>query len=117
MSRIDVLLVLVLREAALRSTLVARLAMGGATVWTAQRFDEKLPASIRTPAVLVTDAESVDAHPGGVVALCHDTRWRMVVVLTGDAAPDSQDARLVYIPRSDAAAALARVLETLDREG
>jgi len=116
MSGINVLLVLVLREAALRSTLVARLAMGGATVWTAQRLDEKLPASIRTPAVLVTDAESVGAHPGGAVVLRDDPRWRMVVVVTADVVPESPDARLVYIPHGDAMAALTRALESLDRQ-
>jgi hypothetical protein len=113
MSGINVLLVLVLREAALRSTLVARLAMGGASVWTAQRFDEKVPASIRTPAVLVTDTESVDAHPGGAIALRDDARWRMVVVLTRGALPASEDARLHYVEHADAMAALTRLLSTL----
>lgn len=117
MNKIDLLLVLVLREAALRSSLVARLAMGGATVWTAQRLDEKLPASIRAPAVLVTDRESVAAHPGGAQALCEDARWRMVVIVSPDPAPDGDDARLRHIAQSDAAAALARLMTTLQGEG
>lgn len=117
MNAADLLLVLVIRDVALRSTLVARLAMGGATVWTAQRFDEKLPASIRTPAVLVTDTESVEAHPGGAAVLRDDARWRMVLVLTADAAPASDDARLLYIEHGEAAAALTQLIASLQGEG
>jgi hypothetical protein len=116
MNTVNLLLVLVVRDVALRSTLVARLAMDGATVWTAQRFDEKLPASIRTP-VLVTDTESVEAHPGGAAVLRDDARWRMVVVLTADAAPAIDDARLLHVECSEAAAALTQLLAGLQHEG
>lgn len=105
------LLVLIVREAALRSTLVARLAMRGATVWTARAFDEKRPASARMPAVLITDEESVALYPGGAAALSRHAQWRKVVVLTRRGAPASEDARLFYLARSGAVSALAGLLE------
>lgn len=105
------LLVLIVREAGLRSTLVARLAMCGATVWTGRAFDEKRPASARAPAVLITDEESIEDHPGGAVALSENAQWRKVIVLTRGSAPTSQDTRLFYLARGGAAPALARLLE------
>lgn len=105
------LLVLIVREAALRSTLVARLAMRGATVWTGRAFDEKRPASARAPAVLITDEESIEHHPGGAAALSRDAQWRKVVVLTRGGEPASEDARLFYLARGGAAPALTRLLE------
>ncbi|AQR73586.1 hypothetical protein [Sphingomonas sp. LM7] len=111
MPGIDPLLVLILREAAIRSTLVARLAMGGADTCTAQYFDEKRPASARgAAAVLVTDQEAVDGHPGGTAALLRDPQWRMVIVLAPAAAPGGGDPRLIHLARGDAAVGLTRLL-------
>jgi hypothetical protein len=107
----NLLLVLIVTEAALRSTLVARLALSGATVWTARSFDEKRPASVRAPALLVTDEESIARHPAGVVALSQEAQWRKVVVLVRGAAPVSEDGRLLYLARSDAVPVLARLLD------
>lgn len=117
MPETNLLLVLIVAEAALRSTLVARLALSGATVWTARGFDEKRPVSVRAPALLVTGEESIALHPGGVAALSQDAQWRMVVVLTRGAAPLSEDGRLLYLARSEAVPALNRLLEDWRRIG
>jgi hypothetical protein len=107
----DLLLVLVLREAALRSTLVARLALSGAAVSTAQRFDERRPASGGAkPAVLVTDAGSIAEHPGGAAALLTDPQWRTVVVLGGPTARSGNDPRLLHLDPTDAPATLPKLL-------
>jgi hypothetical protein len=108
---IDPLLVLILREVALRSTLVARLAMRGIDTCTARYFDEKLPPSARGSAlVLVTDQGAVDGHPGGTAALLGDPQWRLIVVLAPPGAATAADPRLVHLADADAAAGLVRLL-------
>jgi hypothetical protein len=112
----DLLLVLALRDASLRTGLVARLSMAGAAVRTAQGFDERRPPSARKPAVLVTDAASVAQHPGGAPALAADSQWRCVVVLTAATPSESSDPRLLYLAAADATAALTRLLAGWQRE-
>ncbi|MDV3457364.1 hypothetical protein RZN05_10255 [Sphingomonas sp. HF-S4] len=107
----DPILVLILREMALRSTLVARLAMNGIDTCTAQFFDEKLPPSARGASlVLVTDQGAIDGHRGGTAALLCDPQWRMIVVLAPGDGAATPDPRLVHLTDADAAAALVRLL-------
>lgn len=107
----DPILVLILRELGLRSTLVARLAMSGVDMCTAQYFDEKLPPSARGAAVvLVTDQAAVDGHPGGTAALLGNPQWRLIVVLVPEGAASAADPRLVHLASGDPAAGLMRLL-------
>ncbi|MDP5281223.1 hypothetical protein Q9Q95_20020 [Sphingomonas sp. DG1-23] len=113
----DPLVVVIVREAAVRSTLVARLAMSGANMCTAQHFDERHPASLRgTAAMLITDRAAIDAHPDGAAALLCDPQWSRIVVLTHDAAATSEDPRLLYLAPGDAAA-LTRLVSDWRGEG
>ena len=114
----DPLVVVIVREAAIRSTLVARLAMSGADMCTAQNFDERHPASARgTAVVLITDHAAIDAQCGGIAALLCDAQWRRIIVLTRDVALASEDPRLFYVAAGDAAAAMARLLSDWRDEG
>lgn len=107
----DPILVLIVREMALRSTLVARLAMNGIDTCTAQFFDEKLPPSARGASlVLVTDQGAIDGHRGGTAALLGDPQWRLIVVLAPEDPTATPDPRLVHLTDADAAAALVRLL-------
>lgn len=101
----DPLVVVIVREAAVRSTLVARLAMSGANMCTAQHFEERLPASARgAAAILITDQAAIDAHPGGVAALLGDPQWSRIIVLTDDAAATCAEPRILYADVGEAAA-------------
>jgi hypothetical protein len=114
----DTLLVVIVREAGIRSTLVARLAMSGADMCTAQHFDERHPASARgTAVVLITDQATVDGHPDGTAALLRDPQWCRIVVLTREAGTTSDDPRLLYVDSGDAAAAVSRLLSDWQRAG
>jgi hypothetical protein len=97
--------VVIVREAAVRSTLVARLAMSGANMCTAQHFEERLPASARgTAAILIADQAAIDAHSGGVAALLGDPQWSRIIVLTDDAAATCADPGILYADVGEAAA-------------
>jgi hypothetical protein len=114
----DPLLVVIVREAAVRSTLVARLAMNGADMCTAQHFDERHPASSGgKAAALITDQAAIDEHPGGIAALLDDPRWVRIIVLTRDAAAASLDPRLLYVDAGEAAPATTRLLADWRRGG
>ena len=105
------LLVLILREAGLRSTLVARLSLAGADVLTADDFnDPRLARHKKRPLVLIADEAAVDAHSGGCDGLLEDPRWQRLVVLSPGACPASDDPRLVRMPRADAAKTIAKLL-------
>ena len=105
------LLVLIVREAGLRSTLVARLSMAGADVLTAEDFgDSRLARHKRRSLVLIADQAALDGHDEGCDALLADPRWHRLVVLSPGACPASEDPRLIRIQRADAAKRLAQML-------
>lgn len=105
------LLVLIVREAGLRSTLVARLSMAGADVLTAEDFDDpRLARHKKRPLVLIADEAAVDGHAGGCDGLLADPRWRTLVVLSPGACAASEDSRLIRIARAHAAQTIARLL-------
>jgi hypothetical protein len=109
-SREEPLFTVIVDDAATRSTLVARLAMSGANMCTAQSFDERGPTSTRNAAaILVTDQATIDTHPGGGTALLGGVVWRRIMVLTSEPAVTSQDPRLIYVERNDAVPAIARL--------
>lgn len=116
------LVVLIVRQSALRSALVARLALDGATVCTARDFDANHSIAARGPAVLVADAESIEDHPGGPRAVADDPRWERVIVLEEGASADGAErssaaetaddaiARLHFLPMASAAASISMLL-------
>lgn len=116
------LVVLIVRQSALRSALVARLALDGATVCTARDFDANHSIAARGPAVLVADAESIEDHPGGPQAVADDPRWERVIVLGEGETPDDADRasaaetagdmipRLHFLPMASAAASISMLL-------
>lgn len=105
------LLVLILREAGLRSTLVARLSMAGADVLTADDFnDPRLARHKKRLLVLIADDAAVEGHDGGCDGLLDDPRWQRVVVLSRGACAASKDSRLIRIERAQAANAIAELL-------
>lgn len=105
------LLVLIVREAGLRSTLAARLSMAGADILTADDFaDPRLARHKKRPLVLIADEAAVDGHAGGCDRLLEDPRWLRLVVLTPRACPESEDPRLIRIERANAAKKIAKLL-------
>ncbi|MBX3564072.1 MAG: hypothetical protein KF730_05780 [Sphingomonas sp.] len=102
---------LILREAGLRSTLVARVSMAGADVLTADDFnDPRLARHKKRPLVLIADEAAIDAHAGGYEGLLADPRWRRVVVVSPGMCPESDDPRLIRIERAHAARKIAHLL-------
>jgi hypothetical protein len=111
----DLLLVLIVREAGLRSSLAARLGMTGADLMTADSFHAPRVAPVRDgPVVLIADQQAVDDHVGGSGALAADPRWQRVVIITSDGSTEITP-ELIRMPRDNAAAAIAAlVAEWLD---
>jgi hypothetical protein len=109
------LLVLVIREAGLRSTLVAQLSMAGASVITARDLDDPmLERSIRGPAMLVIEDRAVAAQPDGWLASeLEGGRWHGIVLLTTE--PPREDRAwhpsLTYVDRASASASIGALLE------
>lgn len=110
-SQSDVLLILVLREAGLRSTLSARLSFAGADVITAQGLhDPALTRGARRPAVLVLDEDAIASRSDEwLEALVGDPHWHEVVVLAATASlpPARAGGRLLYLDRATASTGLA----------
>lgn len=107
------LVVLIIRNAGLRSSLSARLELAGVEVVSAAEFrDPALERRLRARAVLVLDEEVVADEAGDwLAALRTEAQWSRIVVLVeaGDG-PAGPDDRLVRIERRTAAAELARLL-------
>lgn len=105
------LLVLIVREAGLRSTLVAQLSLAGADVLTADDFDDpRLARHERRRLVLIADEAAVDGREGGSEHLAADPRWRSLVLLSAAAPAANDDPRLIRVERTAAAGAIARML-------
>ncbi|NML05672.1 hypothetical protein [Sphingomonas sp. G-3-2-10] len=79
------LLVLIIHEAGLRSSLVAQLSLAGASIVTARDIDDPmLVRTVRKPSVLVLDHDFVAAHPSDWLDdVLADPRWHKLVVLNG----------------------------------
>lgn len=112
------LFVLVVSEVALRSTLSARLSLGGVDLVTAKSYDDsRLTRGGDRPRVLITDLRAADEREGGVDALRRDERWSRVVVLTQGTAPASDDPRLCYLDRASAASGIPALVCQWQAEG
>lgn len=105
------LLVLILGEAGLRSSLVARLSLAGADVLTTESFDDlRLARHALRPLVLIADEAAVEKRDGGWERLIADPRWHRVLLLSPDAPETGDDPRLLRIARADAGPAIAKLL-------
>jgi len=101
-------IVLVVQDASLRSALIARLSIAGASLVTARDLnDPALRRGSARPAVLIVDeatiAEQLDAMLG-------EPRWHRVVVLTASTPSErasDADPRLIHVQRDATAARIA----------
>jgi hypothetical protein len=83
----QVLLVLAVQEAGLRSALAAQLALSGASLVTTSDIDNPaLLRGVRRPAVLVVDSGMATERPAGwLEAALEDVRWLQIVLLSAAA--------------------------------
>lgn len=84
MSPSSPLLVLMVREAGLRSTLIARLSMAGADLVTIDNIDDpRIQRWLGKGPVLILDHMALAGREGGEAALRADPRWRAITVIGG----------------------------------
>lgn len=90
----QVLLVLAVQEAGLRSALAAQLALSGASLVTTGDVDNPaLLRGVRRPAVLVLDAGMAGERPAGwMEGALEDVRWLQIVLLSADAVEETAEA-------------------------
>jgi|EndMetStandDraft_4_1072995.scaffolds.fasta_scaffold396589_1 hypothetical protein len=110
-----VLIVLAVREPAMRSALAAQLTLAGVDLVTAHEVDGPvLRRSVRRPAVLILDEHTVVSRPPEWLdALVAEPYWRQIVVLCDILETHGpRDARLVHLDRHHAREAIAELLPT-----
>lgn len=109
---LNMLVILMVREAGLRSALAARLALSGIDVVSMEQVDAARIGRLGGSApVLVADFDAVRLHPGGLAALSVDPLWHRLVVIGGDeqfAAP-----HLHHITAEDPAIAITQLLRDI----
>lgn len=89
------LLVLVVREAGLRSTLIARLSMAGADLVTIDNIDDpRIQRWLGKSPVLILDEAVLAGREGGEAVLRADPRWRAIAVIGGEAEDAAHPARI-----------------------
>ncbi|WP_237709257.1 hypothetical protein [Sphingomonas elodea] len=103
------LVILMVREAGLRSMLAARLALSGVDVVSMEQVDAARIGRLggSTP-VLVADLDATRAHPGGLAALSADPLWHRLVIIGADSDPAA--AHIHHVAAEDPAAAIASLL-------
>lgn len=111
----NVLLVLIIREAGLRSILTARLSLVGADLITANDVhDPALSRSMRQPGVLILDETAVAGRSGEWLdTVLADPQWRRIVLLCETPPPpdvSEADARLLRLERASATSAIAELI-------
>lgn len=108
----NLLLVLIVGEVGLRSTLAARLVLTGADLVTAGSFhDPVIARSVRQPATLVVDGKTLASQePDWVTHLLAQDRWQRVVLLDGVYATQPANDRLVVVEGEDKATKLVSLV-------
>ncbi len=101
------LLVLIVRESALRSALIARLSLAGESIvtLTGDPGDPILDRIAPAPKILIVDSESLG---DGLQLLLDSEKWARIIILA-DRAEEFAD-RVCVIDRRDALAAVGRDL-------
>lgn len=96
----NMLVILMIDEAGLRSMLAARLALSGADVVSMESVDPvrvgRLTAQSPT---LVADAVAAARHPGGIAALAADRAWCRLVLIGAE--PEGTSAPHVHHVRTE----------------
>lgn len=101
------ILVLVVREAGLRSALVARLSLAGGDIVTVDNLDDaRMERWLANRPVLIVDEAALAGRAGGEAGLRADGRWRAIVVIGGTSA----DGAAPRIAPADAAVAIEAML-------
>ncbi|WP_245824567.1 hypothetical protein [Sphingomonas azotifigens] len=103
------LVILMVREAGLRSMLAARLALSGIDVVSMEQVDAARIARLGGSApVLVADLEAVQGLPGGLAALCSDPLWHRLMIVGG--ATEVSAPHLHHITVEEPASVIAALL-------
>lgn len=106
---LNMLVILMVREAGLRSALAARLALSGIDVVSMEQVDAARIGRLGGNApVLVADFAATQSHPGGLAALSIDPFWHRLVIIGAEeqlAAP-----HLHHITVEDPATVVAALL-------
>ena len=112
MARSNVLLILVVREAGLRTTLAGRLSMTEADLVTARDVhDPSLARHLSRSGVLILCEETVKSRPKEWLdAIVAEPGLRQVVVLGTPSATAAPHERLAYVEPSVAPAAIAEMI-------
>lgn len=113
-----VLVVLVIRDAGMRSMLTAQIAAAGAHLLTAEDAAELLARRlVRRPSLLVLDEADIEGDPlRWLERQWSHGEWSQVAVLTVESpAPASAQEWLHYLPRAQAAASVAALLRDWER--
>jgi hypothetical protein len=106
---LNMLVILMVREAGLRSMLAARLALSGIDVVSMEQVDAGRIARLGgTAPVLVADGAATQAHPGGLAALARDPLWHRLIIMGG--ARDVTAPHLHHVAEEEPAAAIAALL-------
>jgi hypothetical protein len=106
---LNMLVILMVREASLRSMLAARLALSGIDVVSMEQVDAgRITRLGGTAPVLVADAAAAEGHPGGLAALAADPLWHRLIILGGDKAVTAP--HLHHVTAEEPAAAIAALL-------
>ncbi len=106
---LNMLVILMVREAGLRSMLAARLALSGIDVVSMDQVDAGRIARLGgTAPVLVADGAATGEHPGGLAALAADPLWYRLIIM-GEAG-DVSAPHLYHVTAEEPAAAIAALL-------
>lgn len=106
---LNMLVILMVREAGLRSALAARLALSGIDVVSMEQVDAARIGRLGGSApVLVADFAATCAHPGGLAALSVDPLWHRLVIIGAEEQVEAP--HLYHIPAEDPATAIAALL-------
>lgn len=106
----NMLVILMIDEAGLRSMLAARLALSGADVVSMENVDAGRIARLTSQSpTLVADAAAAARHPGGIDALAADAAWRLVVIIGMEHAADGAD-HVHYVRADDPVASISALL-------
>jgi hypothetical protein len=108
----NVLLVLIARDAGMRSSLAARLGMSGADLLTVEAFDDpRIAREHHRRVMLIADQAAVDGDDAGIDALADDPRWFQLVLVSDT--PGADRPRLIRVLRKDAGREITALLAAM----
>jgi len=106
---LNMLVILMVREAGLLSMLAARLALSGIDVVSMEQVDAGRITRLGGNApVLVADGPATRDHPGGLAALAADPLWHRLIIMDG--AGEVTAPHLHHVTAEEPATAIAALL-------